>query len=131
MTERPNVANYMRKDVMTFAPDIEINHAVAHLLENKISGAPVVDDAEQLLGVLTEKDCFKAALSASYYQEWGGVVADYMNREVVTIDAGLDIVAAAEQFLASPYRRFPVVKNGRLVGIISRSDLLRAFSEQW
>lgn len=131
MTGPSTVADYMASDLVIFAPHLEINRAVAQLLERGISGAPVLDDAERLLGILTEKDCFRAALNGSYYQEWGGVVADYMSRDVKTIDAGLDVVAAAEQFLASPFRRFPVVSEGRLVGLLSRSDLLRAFNEHW
>ncbi len=131
MSEASTIGTYMTRDLVTFAPDLEINHAVARLIASKISGAPVVDDAGTLVGILTAKDSFQAALHASYYQGWGGVVADYMSTPVQTMDIGLDIVAAAEQFLASPYRRFPVMENGRLVGIISRLDLLRAFSRQW
>ena len=125
------IGAYMTRNLVTFSPDLEINHAVARLIAQEISGAPVVDDAGRLVGILTAKDSFKAALHASYYQGWGGVVADYMSAPVQTMDIGLDIVTAAEQFLASPYRRFPVLENGRLVGIISRLDLLRAFSRQW
>jgi CBS domain-containing protein len=124
------IADIMTKDLVTFASDLEINHAVSQLLMRRISGAPVVDDRGQLLGVLTTKDCFKAVLSTSYYESWGGVVSDYMSGPVETMDADLDIVTAAEQFLGSRYRRFPVVEAGRLVGVISRFDLLRAFYEQ-
>lgn len=121
----------MSRDLVTFSPKLEINHAVARLLAHNISGAPVVDEAGRLVGVITAKDCFKAALSASYYQGWGGVVADYMAPTVQTMDIGLDIVSAAERFLASPFRRFPVMEDGRLVGIVTRLDLLRAFARQW
>ena len=131
MTEWPTIAAYMAKDLVTFAPELEINHAVARLLARNVSGAPVVDEAGRLVGIITAKDCFKAALHASYYQGWGGVVADYMSAKVETMDMGLDIVTAAERFLARPYRRFPILENGRLVGIITRLDLLRAFSRQW
>lgn len=131
MTARPTVADYMVTDVVSFPPDLEINHAVARLLQHRISGAPILDHGGQLIGLLTKKDCFKAALNASYYQQWGGTVADYMSRSLDTMDADLDIVSAAEKFLASPYRRFPVMRDGEFAGIISRSDLLRAFADQW
>ena len=87
----------------------------------------MVEEADELVGMLTKKDCFKAALNAAYYNEWSGTVDQYMTRAPETLDAGLDIVSAAERFLATPYRRFPVVEDGRLVGLLSRSDLLRAF----
>ena len=54
-----------------------------------------------------------------------------MSAEVETLDADLDLVPAAERFLESNYRRFPVMREGRLVGQISRADLLRAIAEQW
>ena len=95
------------------------------------SNAPVIDGKGELIGVLSQKDCLKAALNASYYQEWGGAVSDYMSKEVETLEADLDIVEAAEHFLASNYRRFPVMHEGRIVGQISRADLLRALVENW
>jgi hypothetical protein len=77
------------------------------------------------------KDCLKIAFSASYHQEWAGPVSEYMSAEVQTIESDTDIVEAAEIFLKNRYRRFPVVTNGRLVGMISRYDVLRALEELW
>ncbi len=131
MTHRPIIADYMATDLVTLPPEMEINRATAILLEKGYSGAPVVNGARKLVGVLSKKDCLRAALNASYYQEWGGSVADYMSSDVETLDADIDLVPAAERFLESNYRRFPVMREGRLVGQISRADLLRAISEQW
>jgi CBS domain-containing protein len=121
----------MTTDVVALSPDMEILQAMKLLLEKQFSGAPVVDKAGKLVGVLSKKDCLKAALNASYHQEWGGLVDDYMSRTVETLDADLDLVAAAERFLASHHRRFPIVDNGRMIGQISRADLLQALVEQW
>jgi predicted transcriptional regulator len=129
--ERPRIADYMARELVTLAPQTEINRAMQVLLDARISGAPVVDDRGFLLGVLSKKDCLRAALQASYYRQWGGRVEDYMTREVQTLDAELDIVAAAEAFVASPFRRFPVLRHDRLVGQVSRSDILRALAEHW
>lgn len=131
MTARRTIAEYMATELATLAPDMEINHAMVLLLERGISGAPVVSASGELLGVLSKKDCLRAALHATYHQELGGVVADYMNQDVQTLEADLDIVEGAEVFLKSAYRRFPVMSEGRLVGQISRADLLRALAEQW
>lgn len=131
MTRRPTVADHMAKDLLTLSPDMEINRAMGILLEKRYSGAPVVDGAMNLLGVLSKKDCLRAALNASYHQEWGDSVADHMSTDVETLDADLDIVRAVEWLLKSKYRRFPVMRDGRLVGQISRADLLRAMAEQW
>lgn len=129
MTQARTIADYMVTEVITLSPDLEINHAVALLLERKISGAPVIDATGQLVGILTKKDCFKAALNATYYKQWGGTVARYMSASVETLDASLDIVTAAERFLAAPYRFYPVMRDGQMIGLLSRSDLLRAFSD--
>lgn len=131
MTGRPTVADYMAKDLLTLFPEMEINHAMGILLEKKYSGAPVVDGAMKLVGVLSKKDCLRAALNASYHQDWGGSVADHMSTDVETLDGDLDIVQAVEWLLKSNYRRFPVMRDGRLVGQISRADMLRAMAEQW
>jgi CBS domain-containing protein len=131
MTDRPRVADYMTCDLILLRPDMEILHAMKTLLDKRISGAPVVDADGRLRGILSKKDCLRAALNGAYYQEWGGQVATYMNTAVVTLDAELDLVAAAERFLASEFRRFPVLREGELVGQISRADVLGALLENW
>lgn len=121
----------MSSRLITLKPDMNIHAAMKVLLENRISGAPVVDDAGALVGVLSKKDCLKVAFSATYHKEWGGSVSEYMSREVETVDAETDIVEVAERFLKGPYRRFPVMANERLVGQISRHDVLRALDDLW
>lgn len=131
MTTKPLVSDYMATELITLSPDMEINKAMKVLLNERISGAPVVDAKGKLVGVLSKKDCLKAALNSSYYQEWGGSVADYMSAEVETLEADMELVQAAERFLASHYRRFPVMRDGRLAGQISRADVLRGLTENW
>ena len=131
MTDRPRVRDYMATTLVTLSPRTEINRAMHILLDHHISGAPVVDNTGWLVGVLSKKDCLKAALHASYWREWGKTVAEYMTTDVDTLMADMDIFAAAEMFLASNYRRFPVMHEGKLTGQISRADVLRALSEQW
>jgi CBS domain-containing protein len=131
MNNRPRIRDHMTSHVVTLCPDMEILRAMKLLLEKHFSGAPVVDEHGRLVGMLSKKDCFKATLNACYHQEWGGVVGDYMSRDVEVLDADLDLVTAAERFLASPYRRFPVMEDDRMIGQVSRADLLRALVDQW
>jgi predicted transcriptional regulator len=123
--------DYMSADLVVFDSEMDIHRAIKSLLENRISGAPVVDSQGNLVGVLATKDCFKVAFSTSYHQEWGGRVLEYMSQPVETIDADTDIVEVAEIFLKSRYRRFPVTAKGRLVGQISRYDVLKALDDLW
>lgn len=121
----------MSSDLVTFSPEMDLHRAIRLLLKHRISGAPVIDGQGRLVGILTKKDCLKIAFSASYHQEWGGRVAEYMSTDVQTVDARSDVVEVAELFLNSRFRRFPVMRNGRLVGVISRHDVLRALDDLW
>ena len=131
MNPRPRVRDYMATDLILLRPEMEILHAMEVLLEKRVSGAPVVDSDGLLVGVLSKKDCLRAALNAAYYQEWGSPVSGFMSNEIESLDSEMDLVTAAERFLASSFRRFPVLQDGRLVGQISRADVLRALVENW
>src|SRR5690606_5780060 len=125
------VADHMQTDLVTLTADMEIIRAVTILLDTGVSGACVLDEEGNLVGVLSKRDCLKAALTVAYYKEWGGSVSDLMSTELETLEAELDLVSAAQRFVDSAYRRFPVLNDGRLVGQISRTDVLRALSKQW
>ncbi len=119
----------MAGHLVTFKPDTEIMDAIHELVHHRIAGAPVVDDKGDLVGMLSELDCMKVALNAGYYGDWGGPVSDYMTTAVESVDAEMNIVDLAQKFLDSGYRRFPVLRNNRLVGQVSRRDALRALNE--
>ena len=121
--------DYMTRHLITLTPDMEVMHAVGIFVERQISGAPVLDPTGNLVGMLSEKDCMRVALSAGYYGEWGGRVAEYMHSPVATIDADMPIVEVAQLFAEREYRRYPVLEDGRLVGQLSRSDVLRALQQ--
>ncbi len=131
MRKVPPIRDCMATSLITLSPEIDIIGAMSILVDAKISGAPVVDASGNLVGVLSKKDCLRAALNATYYQEWGGSVATYMSTPVETLDADIDLLQAAEAFLKSVYRRFPVLENDRLVGQVSRYDILKSLSAQW
>ncbi|MGB0499387.1 MAG: CBS domain-containing protein [Rubricella sp.] len=131
MTGSPTVSLYMTRDPITLDPGEDVTRAASTLLRRRISGAPVVDADGALVGMLTAKDCFRAMLHASYHQERAGPVSAFMTSPVETIPADMGIIEAAELFLARPYRRFPVMEDGRLAGIITRLDLLAAFRDAW
>lgn len=124
-----SIEYYMATELVCFAPADDIVLAMRVLLEKRLSGAPVVDTERRLLGVLSKKDCLAIVYKAAYHQDWGGQVQDYMSREVEHLDADCTILEAVEHFLQSSFRRFPVLRAGRLVGQISRCDILRAIDE--
>ena len=118
--------DYMTSAVVTLSPDMSLLDAVHLLLERRISGAPVIDSHGNLAGILTEKDCLRAALNASYYGDLGGLVSDHMQRHVATVSDDTPIFEVTRLFINGHFRRYPVVHGHRLVGSISRRDVLRA-----
>ncbi|MBN1379107.1 MAG: CBS domain-containing protein [Gammaproteobacteria bacterium] len=130
MPRKITVRDYMAASLVTFTPDMDMQDAIKELVTKKISGAPVVDQHGNLVGVLSERDCMKMALNAAYYEEMGGKVKDFMCTEVRTIHADMSITELADLFFKEPTRRYPVFDDeNRLVGQISRRDVLRALQE--
>lgn len=126
MSDTNTVSTFMSANLVTLNPDMDIMEAVEALTERGLAGAPVVDDLGNLVGMLAERDCIEAVLKASYYGEWGGCVSEYMQTEVRTINAATSIVDAARLFIETSLRSFPVMNDNCIVGLVNRSDLLRA-----
>jgi len=128
MSQFPSVTKFMASKLITFSPDTDIREAIDTMLKKKISGAPVLDKEKRLVGVLSEVDCLRILLDGPYNELPGRMdrVADYMSRSVKTISVDHTIMDAAQEFIHSGYKRLPVVDKGRLVGQISRVDVLRA-----
>lgn len=125
------IEKYMATELVSFAPEDDIIHAMRVLLDKHLSGAPVLDRSGQMVGVLSQKDCLAIVYNTAYHQDWGGQVEQYMSREVDHIDADSSILEVADKFLHSSYRRFPVLRDGQLVGQISRHDIMRALDENY
>jgi CBS domain-containing protein len=117
----------MARDLVTFTPDTDLFIAIRQLLHRKVSGAPVVNNEGLLVGMLSEVDCLRAILALTYHEEeFGGKVSQYMSQDICTIEYDADIIKVAESFIKNGLRRLPVVQHGRLIGQISRRDVLRA-----
>lgn len=121
-----SVKDYMSRTIVTFKPDQSVLDAVHTLVEHRIAGAPVVDDTGNLVGMLSELDCLKVVLQAGYHGDYGGPVSNFMTADIQTVNAEMSIIDLAQKFLDTRLRRFPVTDRNRLVGQISRRDVLRA-----
>ena len=120
--------DYMSRTIVRFMADMEIQEAMNVLLDRRVPGGPVFDKLGNIVGVLTEKDCLQAALQASYHEGFGGRVSEFMSENVVTVDWDDDILGVAKEFSKLPYRYFPVLKESRFVGHISRREVLKALA---
>ncbi|MBS3992829.1 MAG: CBS domain-containing protein [Bacteroidetes bacterium] len=122
------VKDYMAKKLVSFKPDQSVVEAMEILVKNKISGGPVIDDQDELVGIISEGDCLKQISQSKYFNmPMSDIkVKDYMVKEVKTMDAFVTIFEAADYFLNNKIRRFPVMRHGKLVGQISQKDILEA-----
>jgi len=124
----PTADQIMVASLVTFGPDTPLADAMAALLRKRISGAPVVDEQGLLIGMLSELDCLRVLSSGEFYagdQEGMGIVSDFMTRDCVTIPPDTDLYGIAHYFLTKGVRRLPVVSGEKLVGQVSRRDVLR------
>ncbi len=130
MLRSVKVQDFMNTNLITFKPETELFEAIKVFSQHSVSGAPVVNDRGEMVGLLSESDCLKGILSYTYHEEeHGGLVADFMTTEVETINVDADIITISDRFIKERRRRFPVLKGGKLVGQISRKDVLRAVTE--
>jgi len=123
------VNDYMVSAMITLKPDVDIVEAAQTLQEYRLSGAPVVDDHNRLIGFLSEKDCLHTVLSAVYNQDYGDLVKDRMTKDIRTVHPTDGITNVAERFLKDGVRMYPVLDKDVLVGMISRQSILKAFCQ--
>jgi len=123
------VSDYMTTNLITFKAEDSLDHVIAQLIANKISGGPVVNDKNELIGIISETDCIKHISESKYYNmpsDTNNTVGKYMVTDVDIIDKNMNIFDAAFKFISSRRRRFPVIDNGKLIGQLSQKDVLKA-----
>ncbi len=122
------VSDYMTTNLVKFRTDQSVLDVMDTLIKKRISGGPVVNDKNELVGIISEGDCIKQISVSRYYnQPMKDVkVSDHMATDVETIDGNMNVFDAAELFLKSKRRRFPILEDGKLVGQISQKDVLKA-----
>lgn len=128
MLAKITIADYMSKNLVKLSKDTNAIDAIKTLLAHKITSAPVTDLQGHLLGMFSEKDVMRVALETIYNQSQSGNVEEFMSTDLGGVEAGASIVDLAEKFHQSSARSFPVFQNGKLVGIVSRTDVLRALA---
>lgn len=130
----------MTGTVISVTPDHSVRHAAQIMLDHHISGLPVIDDANNLVGMLTEGDLLRRAefgapawaqgpqMSADYIKIHSWCVGDVMTDHAITADETMPVGQIASIMRANDVKRLPVVRDGNVVGIVSRADILRAIA---
>ena len=127
-SEQINVSDYMTRNLIVFKPKQSVLEVMDLLIKHNISGGPVVNESQELVGIISEGDCIKQISESRYYnQPMENVsVEEHMIKNVETISGDMNIFDAAEKFLTLKHRRFPIIEDGKLIGQISQKDILKA-----
>jgi len=122
------VKDYMSHSLITFKKDDPVINVIEALMKHKISGAPVVNERNELIGVISDDECMKQISENRYYNIPIGDkhVEEFMKTDVPTIDKNVNIFDCASLFHKHNCRRFPIIEDGKLIGQISRKDILYA-----
>lgn len=130
--EVPSVEAYMTRNLITFKEDTDIDVVIKSLLDNRITGAPVLNDSGQVVGLIDDKDCLNVLFGNAYNRlpTSTDTVSNYMSNVMKSITIHENILDVASVFVHSPFKRLLVMDdNNKLVGQISRRDILRAINE--
>ena len=122
------VRDIMCQNLIVFHPQQSIHEVMQKFVKYRISGGPVVNEAGKLMGVISEADCMKEISDSRYFNMpiLDKSVQNFMTKTVDTIDASKSIFEAASLFHKSSRRRYPVLEKGKLVGKLSRKDVVLA-----
>ena len=141
-----NASDVMTREILSIGPDTTVAEAIRTMLDNRISGLPVIDEAGRLVGILTEGDLMRRGetgterrrprwleilmgpgrLAGEYVRTHGRKVDGIMTRDVVSVTPDTPLKEVVELMERRRIKRVPVLDGDVLVGILSRADLLRA-----
>lgn len=122
----PIVATYMDHDPHAIQHTANIREAVESLIKANVLGAPVVDANNKVMGFISEHDCMSDMLNGSFYHQAPKLVADVMFQNPMVVSPDTSILELAERMMNAKPKNYPVIDDGRLVGLISRSNVLKA-----
>lgn len=141
-------SDVMVTDVITVKPDSDVPEVATLLLTNRISAVPVVDDAGTLVGMISEGDLLRRdeadtgherswwlkllmgreILAAEFLKEHSRRVADLMTRDIVSAEPDTPVADIATLLERHRIKRVPILRNGKVVGIVSRANLIQALA---
>lgn len=113
----------MTEEVIRVRPETPVYDAIELLVENEITGMPVVDDGSNLVGVLSEKDVLTMLYAMEDNTEQ--TAGDYMSTGVVSLDVNASLIDLCDCLMRNVFRRVLITDNGKLAGVVSRSDMIK------
>jgi CBS domain-containing protein len=122
MQKTLNAIDIMEKNVITIGPEVTLDKAIKRLLENRISGMPVVDDNGKIVGIVSEKDILNFLFCGYLHNT---KVREAMTENFVHFPPDARIEKIAVSISKYQFRRVPIVEDGKVIGIVSRRDIIR------
>lgn len=130
MSKSPLVRDIMAETKFSVKSDAAVYDALDMLIAKKVSGIPVIDDGDKLIGFLTEKDCLRLQANAHQYNMTGRTVRDIMSSITETLQPSNDLLSAATVFLRCNFSTLPVMDGEHLVGSVTRKSVIYAV-QKW
>lgn len=124
------VRDHMQRLTQALTPDMGLAEALDRLHSTGLSGLPVLDAQRQLVGFLSEQDCIPSLLSGSYYCDTRTRVEDLMNRNPLSVGPDDSILDLARQMTGAKPKIYPVLQQGKVIGLISRRQVMAALNQQ-
>ena len=118
----------MSKRVATVSQEANIKEVIRLLVENTVTGLPVLSEDDRLVGIVTEKDILRMLLYDRDVKE--KTAADLMTAEIVSFDEDEDLMKIFKCLVEGEFRRVPILSEGKLAGIISRADIIKFLSKK-
>ncbi len=125
------VKDFMQRKLPNITPDTEMTTAIAELQKFKLLGAPVFDKDKCLVGFISEQELLKPLTHSSYFCDGMVKVSQLMQTDVVTVSGETNIIELAEQMKTGKPKNYPVVEGVKVIGMISRSDILKALCNNY
>ncbi len=122
-----SVGSVMSRNVVTISPNSPIYEALELLKKHEVSGLPVVDNQNKIVGILSEKDVLGILINDKL--DVKDTVSDYMSRDVIFFNENDNAIDVCKFFINSHIRRVPIVNKGELVGVVSRRDIVLLIME--
>jgi len=123
------VKDYMQHTTHAISVSANTAEVVERLLKSGMTGIPVIDDNKTVVGFVSEQDCIKEMLNGAFFCEEPSNVSSVMQTEVLTVTPNTSIVELAQTMMTAKPKNYPVVSDGKLVGIITRRHILKALIE--
>ncbi|MCA1773385.1 MAG: CBS domain-containing protein [Halomonas sp.] len=120
------VRDIMSRDCYRVSPEMSITTLAQGLALHRLPGAPVVDKHDNLIGFISEQDVLGRVLDSVYHDDEAPLVRELMRNEVLSVTPAKSITDLAQEMLGAKPKIYPVVEQRRLVGIVTRRDILVA-----